>query len=65
MSVATDSQTTPAPYVNDSRLEKDSNGVWHVLSYSEVRNLLKEELIQDGIKAELQQIVDWAVGLNQ
>jgi len=52
MTLGTDSQTAPAPYVNDPRLEKDANGVWHVRGYAEARDLLKEELIQDGFNAE-------------
>lgn len=48
----TDSQTAPAPYVNDPRVERDVNGVWHVRGYAEARDLLKEELIQDGFNAE-------------
>jgi cytochrome P450 len=52
MSLTTDSQTVPAPYVNDPRLEKDANGVWHVRGYAEARDLLKEDLIQDGFNAE-------------
>jgi len=52
MSLITDSKTVPAPYVNDPRLEKDANGVWHVRGYAEARDLLKEDLIQDGFNAE-------------
>ncbi len=52
MSFETDSKTVPAPYQNDPRIERDSNGVWHVHGYSEARELLKEELIQDGFGAE-------------
>ncbi len=48
----TDSQTAPAPYANDPRLEKDAKGVWHVRGYAEARDLLKEDLIQDGFNAE-------------
>ena len=52
MSLNTDSHTAPAPYINDPRLEKDSNGIWHVRGYAEARDLLKEDLIQDGFNAE-------------
>ena len=52
MSLNTDSQTVPAPYQNDPRLEKDLNGIWHVRGYAEARDLLKEDLIQDGFNAE-------------
>jgi len=52
MTLNTDSKTAPAPYVNDPRLEKDAHGTWHVRGYSEARDLLKEDLIQDGFNAE-------------
>jgi len=52
MKYETDSKTVPAPYQNDPRVEKDSDGVWHVRGYTEARDLLKEELIQDGFNAE-------------
>src|SRR5512145_92398 len=52
MTLNTDSKTAPAPYVNDPRLEKDDHGTWHVRGYSEARDLLKEDLIQDGFNAE-------------
>ena len=52
MASETDSITVPAPYVNEPRVEKDANGVWHVRGYAEARELLREELIQDGFKAE-------------
>jgi cytochrome P450 len=52
MTFETDSKTAPAPYQNDSRVERDANGVWHVRGYAEARDLLKEELIQEGFNAE-------------
>lgn len=52
MTFVTDSQTAPAPYKNDPRIEKDENGTWHVRGYAEARDLLKEDLIQDGFNAE-------------
>ena len=52
MALETDSKTAAAPYQNDPRVERDSNGVWHVRGYAEARDLLKEELIQDGFNAE-------------
>jgi cytochrome P450 len=52
MNSGTDSQTAPAPYVKDPRIEKDAKGVWHVRGYAEARDLLKEDLIQDGFNAE-------------
>jgi len=48
----TDSKTAPAPYQNDPRIERDTHGTWHVRGYSEARDLLKEDLIQDGFNAE-------------
>ncbi len=52
MSFETDSKTAPAPYQNDPRIERDPNGVWHVHGYAEARDLLKEDLIQEGFNAE-------------
>lgn len=52
MMLNTDSKTAPAPYQNDPRIEKDANGTWHVRGYAEARDLLKEDLIQDGFNAE-------------
>ena len=48
----TDSKTAPAPYQHDPRIKKDANGDWHVRGYNEARDLLKEDLIQDGFNAE-------------
>ena len=52
MAFETDSKTAPAPYQNDPRIEKDSNGTWHVHGYAEARDLLKEDMIQDGFNAD-------------
>ena len=52
MAFETDSKTAPAPYQNDPRVERDPSGVWHIRGYAEARDLLKEELIQDGFNAE-------------
>ncbi len=52
MTSNTDSETVPTPYINDPRIEKDAEGLWHVRGYAEARDLLKEELIQDGFNAE-------------
>jgi cytochrome P450 len=52
MTFNTDSKTTPAPYQHTPRIEKDSNGTWHVRGYSEARDILKEDLIQEGFNAE-------------
>jgi cytochrome P450 len=48
----TDSRTASAPYQNDPRIERDPDGTWHVRGYAEARDLLKEDLIQDGFNAE-------------
>lgn len=52
MSFDTDSKTASVPYQNDPRVERDANGLWHVRGYEEARDLLKEDLIQDGFNAE-------------
>jgi cytochrome P450 len=52
MAFNTDSKTAPAPYQNDPRIEKDAQGTWHVRGYAEARDLLKEDMIQDGFNAE-------------
>ncbi len=52
MSFETDSKTVPTPYQTEPRIERDFNGVWHVRGYAEARDLLKQELIQDGFNAE-------------
>ena len=52
MSLENHSRTVPAPYKNDPRIEKDSTGTWHVRGYAEARDLLKEEMIQEGFNAE-------------
>lgn len=52
MSLENHSRTVPASYKNDPRIEKDSTGTWHVRGYAEARDLLKEEMIQEGFNAE-------------
>jgi|SoiMetStandDraft_2_1073263.scaffolds.fasta_scaffold28893_1 cytochrome P450 len=52
MSLENHSRTVPAPYKSDPRIERDSTGTWHVRGYSEARDLLKEEMIQEGFNAE-------------
>ncbi|MEO5887224.1 MAG: cytochrome P450 [Anaerolineales bacterium] len=52
MSLENHSRTVPVPYKNDPRIEKDSTGMWHVRGYAEARDLLKEEMIQEGFNAE-------------
>jgi cytochrome P450 len=52
MSLENHSRTVPEPYKNDPRIERDSTGTWHVRGYAEARDLLKEEMIQEGFNAE-------------
>ena len=52
MVIDTDSKTVPSPYRTDPRIEQDDSGTWHVHGYAEARDLLKEDLIQDGFNAE-------------
>jgi cytochrome P450 len=52
MSLENHSRTVPAPYKNNPRIERDSDGTWHVRGYAEARDLLKEEMIQEGFNAE-------------
>jgi cytochrome P450 len=52
MSFENDSRTVPAPYKTDPRIEKDATGTWHVRGYAEARDLLKEEMVQEGFNAE-------------
>jgi len=48
----TDSKTLLKPYQNDPRVEKDEDGVWHIRGYAEAKELLKEDLLQDGFAAD-------------
>jgi cytochrome P450 len=52
MTFQTDSKTATAPYKNTPRIEKDPEGVWHIHGYAEAKDLLKEDLLQDGFNAE-------------
>ena len=52
MSLENHSRTVPTPYKSDPRIERDSTGTWHVRGYAEARDLLKEDLIQEGFNAE-------------
>lgn len=52
MSLENHSRTVPGPYQNDPRIERDADGTWHVRGYAEARDLLKEEMIQEGFNAE-------------
>ncbi|HZJ22281.1 MAG TPA: cytochrome P450 [Anaerolineales bacterium] len=52
MPLESHSRTVPVPYKNDPRIEKDTAGTWHVHGYAEARDLLKEEMIQEGFNAE-------------
>jgi cytochrome P450 len=52
MTFQTDSKTATAPYQNTPRVEKDAEGVWHIRGYAEAKDLLKQDLLQDGFAAE-------------
>ena len=52
MTFKTDSKTATAPYQNTPRVEKDAEGTWHIRGYAEAKDLLKQELLQDGFGAE-------------
>ena len=47
-----DSKTLTHPYKNTPRVERDSDGVWHIRGYAEAKTLLKEDLLQEGFNAE-------------
>ena len=47
-----DSKTLPSPYQNIPRIERDKDGVWHIRGYAEAKDLLKEDLLQDGFQAD-------------
>lgn len=47
-----DSKTLPSPYRNIPRIERDAEGVWHIRGYAEAKDLLKEDLLQDGFQAD-------------
>ncbi|MEP6894794.1 MAG: cytochrome P450 [Chloroflexota bacterium] len=48
----TDSKTLTKPYQNTPRVERDEEGVWHIRGYAEAKDLLKEDLLQDGFAAD-------------
>ena len=48
----TDSKTLLKPYQNTPRIEKDEEDVWHIRGYTEAKELLKEDLLQDGFAAD-------------
>jgi cytochrome P450 len=48
----TDSKTAREPYRNSPRVEEDAAGVWHIHGYAEAKDLLKEDLLQDGFNAD-------------
>jgi cytochrome P450 len=52
MTLNTDSKTATDPYQHTPRVQKDSEGVWHIHGYSEAKDLLKQDLLQDGFGAE-------------
>src|SRR5688572_33089167 len=47
-----DSKTATKPYQNTPRVEKDAEGTWHIRGYAEAKDLLKEDLLQDGFNAD-------------
>ena len=47
-----DSKTLPGPYQNIPRIERGEDGTWHIRGYAEAKDLLKEDLLQDGFNAE-------------
>ena len=47
-----DSKTAREPYRNNPRVEEDAAGVWHIRGYAEAKDLLKEDLLQDGFNAD-------------
>jgi len=47
-----DSKTLQSSYQNIPRIERDEDGIWHIRGYAEARNLLKEDLLQDGFQAD-------------
>jgi cytochrome P450 len=47
-----DSKTVPGAYTPTPRVEQDAQGTWHIRGYVEAKELLKEELLQDGFGAE-------------
>lgn len=50
--VQKDSKTLPGPYQKTPRVERDEDGTWHVRGYAEAKELLKEDLLQDGFQAD-------------
>ena len=52
MTLNTDSKTAQAPYTTSPRVRKDEHGIWHVHGYTEARDALREDMLQDGFGAE-------------
>ncbi len=52
MTLEKDSKTARHPYQNTPRVEQDPQGTWHIRGYAEAKDLLKEDLLQDGFNAE-------------
>ena len=50
--VQKDSKTLPGPYQKTPRVERDEDGTWHIRGYAEAKDLLKEDLLQDGFQAD-------------
>lgn len=51
--VQNDSKTLPGPYRHIPHVERDENGIWHIHGYAEAKELLKEDLLQDGFQADM------------
>lgn len=51
--VQNDSKTLPGPYQKTPHVERDENGIWHIHGYAEAKELLKEDLLQDGFQADM------------
>ena len=52
MTLQTDSKTARQPFRHTPRIEQDPAGTWHVRGYAEAKELLKQDLLQDGFGAE-------------
>ncbi len=52
MTLQTDSKTLTSSYIHSPRIRQDPDGTWHIHGYAETKDLLKEDLLQDGFAAE-------------
>ena len=50
--VQKDSKTLASPYQKTPRIERNEDGTWHIRGYAEAKELLKEDLLQDGFQAD-------------